>query len=417
MTALPHDLFAPLDEAVEDRLDGLRVALFTGAYNHIADGVALTLNRLVAFLEEHGAEVLVFAPTSDRPALQHAGLLDPVRSVAMPGRPEYRVSLGLSRTQRRRLEAFAPDLVHIATPDVLGFQAMVLAHRMGIPVVSSYHTHFTSYLSYYRMGWLEGVAWRVLRTFYRYAEHVYVPTPTMVRVLAQQGISEGIHLWPRGVDTHLFKPGRRDVEWRRSLGFADDDVVVTFVSRLVWEKGLDVFADAIDRLKRLRVPHKVLVVGEGPARTGLQELLPDAVFVGYLRGEDLARAYASSDVFFFPSETETFGNVTLEAMASGLPAVCADAAGSDALVRPGRTGFLEAGRDGNAMARRIATLVLDDRLRERMGHEARVEAERYAWSAVLGRIAGYYTRLLDRSPAAATEPVSVLPQATPAVAA
>lgn len=417
MTALPLDLFSPLDEAVEDRLDGLRVALFTGAYNHIADGVALTLNRLVSFLEEHGAEVLVFAPTSETPAVQHSGTLDPVRSISLPGRPDYRISLGLGRSQRRRLEAFAPDLFHIATPDLLGIQAMVLAHRMGVPVVSTYHTHFTSYLEFYRLGWLKGLTWRLLRTFYRSADHVYVPTPTMVRLLAEHGIDEGIHLWPRGVDTARFRPDRRDLAWRRSLGFGDDDVVVTFVSRLVWEKGLDVFADTIDRLTRLRVPHRTLIVGEGPARAALQELLPEAVFVGHLGGDDLARAYASSDVFVFPSETETFGNVTLEAMASGLPTVCADAPGSDALVRPGRTGFLETPRDSDSMARRVATLIVDDRLRTRMGLEARIEAERYSWSSVLGRIAGYYTRILEPRPAEAVDAVPVISTQAQAIAA
>ncbi len=394
MNALPRDFFSGHDQAAVEQLDGKRIALFTNSYSYIVDGVSLTLNRLVSFLEDHGADVMVFTPTIPDPPIDPAGTVDPVRSMAAPGRPEYRVAGFLSAAQRRRLVGFAPHLIHIATPDFLGLDGLLTAHRMKVPVVTSYHTHFTSYLAYYRLGALEPLLWRYLRAYYNRVEHVYVPTPTMADLLARNGIRSGVRLWPRGVETDHFHPRERDLAWRRSLGFSDDDVVVSFVSRLVAEKGLDVFAGALEELNRLGVRYRGLVVGEGPARDELESRLPDARFVGHLTGLDLARAYASSDIFVFPSRTETFGNVTLEAMASGLPTVCADAPGSDALVRSGRTGYLLDGTDVGQFAKSIATLIYDPDLRQRMGHAAREEAERYAWPVVLGRIAGYYAEIL-----------------------
>ena len=375
------------------RIPDLRIALFTGAYNHIADGVSLTLNRLVDYLGHKGAEVRVYAPTTDRPALRHAGTLVPVRSIQAPGRPDYRVSLGLSGDAQRNLTEFRPSLFHIATPDFLGLSALRTARRTGTTVVASYHTHFASYLDYYRLGILEGGVWGYLRWFYNECRHVYVPTPSMLQVLEQHGITSDMRLWPRGVESDLFNPSRRSLAWRRAKGFEDEDVVVTFVSRLVAEKGLKVVEEVARGLASRKVPHKVLIVGDGPEGPSLRSALPAAVFAGHLRGEDLATAYASSDIFLFPSETETFGNVTLEAMSSGLPAVVANATGSNALVTDGLNGYLVTPRDSAEFLDRVARLIENTELRGQMGAAARQAAEQYEWSRILDRIASYYEEL------------------------
>lgn len=375
------------------RILDLRIALFTGAYNHIADGVSLTLNRLVNFLGQKGAEVRVYAPTVPDPALKHAGTLVPVRSITAPGRPDYRISLGLSADAREDLTGFKPNLFHIATPDVLGLSALRTARRAGTPTVASYHTHFASYLDYYRLGALEGATWSYLKWFYNQCRHVYVPTPSMLQVLVGQGITSDLRLWPRGVEGDLFNPARRSMEWRRAQGFADEDVVVSFVSRLVTEKGLNVVTEVMKGLESRGIAHKVLIVGDGPERASLGASLPSAVFAGHLAREALAAAYASSDVFLFPSETETFGNVTLEAMASGLPAVVADATGSNALVDDNVTGFLAPPRDSAAFLDRVARLIENAELRSKMGIAARTAAERYEWSRVLGQIESYYEEI------------------------
>ncbi len=383
-------------EAIETRPEK-RIALFTGAYNHVVDGVALTLNRLVSYLEADGVPVMVFAPTVEEPAIDHAGTLKSIPSVPMRGRPEYRISLGFKPSAIRALSRFEPTIIHIATPDVLGLQALMYARWKGIPVVASYHTHFSSYLEYYNMARLEPLMWSYLRWFYGKGEHLYVPTRSMAGVLAEHRITEGVELWPRGVDIELFHPDSRSMEWRRTLGFGDDDVVVTFVSRLVVEKGLDVFAEVVHDLQEAGEPVRCLVVGEGPARDMLAEAVPRAVFLGHQEGDDLSRAYASSDIFLFPSETETFGNVTLEAMASGVPTVCADATGSSSLVLHDQTGYLVPGRDVEAFKERVMTLVHDRALRQKMGAAARAEAETYSWRLILGRINAYYDSILKAS--------------------
>jgi phosphatidylinositol alpha 1,6-mannosyltransferase len=382
------------DGAPGIQLKGRRIALFTGAYNHIADGVSLTLNRLVNHLERVGATVLVFAPTIDDPPIRHVGTLDPVRSIAMPGRPDYRISLRLSQAQERRFANFAPHLVHVATPDIPGRQAQRLARKHGVPLVASYHTHFSSYLSYYRLGWTESILWRHLQRFHARCDHTYVPSASMADVLSANGISEGVRLWPRGVEIDRFSPRHRDMAWRRQLGFSDEDVVVSLVSRLVPEKGLNIFAEAMDRVANSGLRVKGLVVGDGPGRAEMSQRLPDVVFVGHLSGDALSRAYASSDLFVFPSYTETFGNVTLEAMASGLPTICADATGSRSLVLPGRTGFLAPPLDASVFAAHVERLIADPELRTKMGLAARAEARRYAWPSVLDRMVNYYLELL-----------------------
>lgn len=372
-----------------------RIALFTGNYNHIMDGVSITLNRLVAYLERTGSEVLVFGPTVDRPAFEHTGTLVPVPSIPMPGRDEYRISLRLPRDVRLRLEEFDPDIVHVATPDVLGLKARAYAIEHDKPIVASYHTHFSSYLKYYHMSALVPLMWSYLRWFYAECEHIYVPTTSMADVLREEGIDRGLEIWPRGVYIDRFHPDHRSMEWRRSRGLGDDEVVIAFISRLVLEKGPDIYARTVHALRDEGLPVRGLIVGEGPARHVIEEHLPAGVFTGHLTGEDLSTAYASSDIFLFPSETETFGNVTLEAMASGLPAVCADATGSSSLVLHGETGFLVPPGDETAFVLHTRALVEDTALRRRMGRRAREVATDYSWPVILGRIDDYYDRLLE----------------------
>jgi len=371
---------------------GMRIAFFTGAYNHIADGVSLTLNRLVAFLMREGAIVRVYAPTTQHPALDHAGTMVPVPSLSAPGRPEYRISLGTGWKAHENLTEFSPHLFHIATPDLLGLAALRQANAWGTPVVASYHTHFASYLKYYRLNALEPGVWAYLRWFYGQCRQVYVPSRSMMDVLQNHGIDGNLMLWPRGVESSLFSPARRSNEWRESHGIGHEEPLVTFVSRLVTEKGVDVFVDVSRMLSAKGIRHRALIVGDGPERKRLEELLPDELFLGHLSGDSLATAYASSDVFLFPSETETFGNVTLEALSSGLPVVAANATGSNALVDDGVNGFLAPPGISAAFAEKVERLVLDAGLRTEMAGKARASAEAYDWSRVLAQMVTYYER-------------------------
>ncbi len=373
----------------------MRVALVTSSYNYIADGVALTLNRLVAYLERQGVQVLVFAPVAPKAAFAHQGTLVPVPSMPLPGRPEYRLALGMGGHAKRKLLDFAPDIIHLAVPDMLGQAALSLAKAHQIPAVASYHTRYETYLKHY---WytapLEGWLKRMLRGFYGACREVYVPSESVREALLADGLRDNFKPWPRGIDTARFNPDRRSTDWRARNGIGGDELVILHVSRLVREKRLDTLTRA---LNQLRLPHRVVIVGDGPDRDYVGRELPHAIFTGFLDGDELAAAYASSDIFVFPSDSESFGNVTLEAMASGLPCVCADATGSASLVVAGETGYLAHADDAEGFARHIANLAADSGLRRQMGEAARARSLNFSWEETLARMLGYYRALLARA--------------------
>ena len=370
------------------------MALFTGNYNYIKDGVALTLNRLVAFLEKRGVPVLVFAPVAETPAFESVGELVPVPSFAIPTRKEYRIATGLPAAQRKRLEAFRPTLFHIAVPDILGYQALKLAERWNVPVVASYHTRYDTYLRFYGLGVFEKLGQRYMRNFYNRVRRVYPPSESMAEIIRQDGQSQHVEVWARGVDSELFSPDKRDMAWRRSLGMADDEVAVSFAGRLVKEKNVAIYTRVMNALAAKGLKVKPLVIGDGPEMTAMRAGLRNGVFAGFLHGEQLARAYASSDIFFFPSESETFGNVTLEAMASGLPAVNAIGSGSNSLVTEGETGHLVSARDEQGLAAKLEALVQDESLRNKMGAAARQRALTFSWDHILSGLLDSYRTVL-----------------------
>lgn len=375
-----------------------RVALFSGNYNCLADGANQALNRLVARLLRRGFEVRVYSPIVAHPAFEPAGELVGVTSIPFPGRGEYRLALGLSAATRRDLDRFAPDIVHVSAPDILGRAAQGYARRRRIPLVASLHTRFETYFAFYRLGWLRGIIESYLRRFYRRCDLVLAPNRPLARMLEEGGVdTERIALWSRGVDRGKFDPARRSLAWRQAHGIGVDELAVLFFGRLVREKGIADFAAAIARadLPNLRP----VVIGEGPARDEFERLLPGAVFVGQLTGEALAEAVASADVLLNPSATEAFGNVNLEAMAAGLAVVSADAPSSRELIDHGRTGVRVAPGDIAGYAAALAQLAREPELRARLGRAARAESARYDWDAALDKVAGAYRRLLMPAPA------------------
>ena len=374
----------------------IRVALFSGNYNYVRDGANQALNRLVGYLLRQCVQVRVYSPTTDTPAFEPTGDLVSIKSVPIPGREEYRLGLGLGAEVRRDLEAFAPNIVQIAAPDIIGHRAVTWARRRKIPAVASVHTRFDTYLDYYRLRSLEPVARGIMRRIYQRCDAILVPAESTAAVLHAQRMSRDISIWGRGVDREQFNPGRRDREWRRSLGIADDEMVIAFLGRIVMEKGLDVFSDAIDALVDRKVPHHVLVIGEGPARGWFESRLPDAKFVGHQVGTDLARALASADVFFNPSITETFGNVTLEAMACELPVVAATATGATTLVRDGQTGLLVEPGDADSYADALESYARDPNLRKKHGAAGLAYAETQDWDSINSVVLKTYLRVIRR---------------------
>lgn len=384
----------------------LRIALFSGNYNYTRDGANQALNRLVGSLLALGAAVRVYSPKVANPDFAPTGDLIGLPNIPMPikGRGEYRLPLRLGRAVKRDLEKFQPNIVHLSSPDPAGHAALSWAQDHDIPVLASVHTRFETYPRYYNMAFLEPVIISLLRRFYNRCDALVAPSQSMIDELLATDMHDDIGLWSRGVDRSIFSSEKRDLDWRRSLGLADDDVAIVFLGRLVMEKGLDAFAETIVQLRKRQVPHKVLVIGDGPARGWFEEALPGGIFAGFKTGEDLGQALASGDIFFNPSVTETFGNVTLEAMACGLPVVAAGATGATSLVNDGVTGRLvpHSGKTGakstdiaEGFAEAIAPYCLDPALRMAHGAAGEQRSLEFSWEAINKVVADTYVRLIE----------------------
>jgi phosphatidylinositol alpha 1,6-mannosyltransferase len=382
---MPHGMPAPL-----------RIALLSGNYNYVRDGANQALNRLVGYLLGQGHAVRIYSPTTDTPAFAPVGDLVSIPSFAIPKRPEYRFPTGLPRAKLKDLADFAPDIIHISSPDMAARKAVGWARRNGVAVVASIHTRFETYLSYYHLQLFEPALRSLMRRLYRKCDALLAPAESTAAVLRAQRMNRTIFLWSRGVDREQFNPGRRDLAWRRSQGIADNDVVIAFLGRLVLEKGLDVFSDACDLLDERGVSHKVLAIGDGPARAWFAERLPKAIFTGQQVGPDLARALASADIFLNPSVTEAFGNVTLEAMACALPVVAAAATGASNIVRDGDSGSLVEPGEVEQYADAIEAYIRDPDLRRAHGKHGLAYAETQDWLRINAAVEAAYYRVIER---------------------
>ncbi len=375
----------------------LRVALFSGNYNYVRDGANQALNRLVEYLLRQGVAVRVYSPTTATPAFAPQGDLISVPSTAMPfGRGEYKIAWHLPAAIKRDIVEFKPNMFHISFPLLMGRSALKMAKSIGVPAVASMHTRFETYPRYYNMNWLEPVLEAALRRFYRGCDAVVAPNESSVDVMRAQKMSDEIGIWARGIDTSVFSPGQRDLAWRQSLGIADHEVVVGYLGRLVLEKGLDVFADVINELTARGVAHRVLIVGEGPARTLMTERLPGAIFTGFQSGQALGRATASMDVMLNPSTTEAFGNVMLEGLACGVPVVAARAPGGETLIEEGVSGNLISPGSVKEFADAVATYCTDPAKRAAHGAAAHLRSADYDWDRVNHVMIETYLRVLAK---------------------
>lgn len=372
-----------------ESVEGLRIALVSGNYNCIKDGANNALNRLAAFLLDGGAALRIYSPTIAAPAFPATGDLVSIPSVPFPLRPEYRLALGLGRSAREDMRRFAPSVMHLAVPDRLGWQALRFGRRLGIPVVASLHTRFETYPAFYGMGFLRRPLERYLAQFYRDCDLTLAPNEGVADLLAGWGV-RNVRVWSRGVDRTQFSPGWRDMEWRRRLGYGDDEMVLLFFGRIVAEKGIACFARVVARLRAEGLPVRPLVIGDGPATDDFAASLGDSVFLGHLDGPALSRAVASADILLNPSVSEAFGNVNLEAMASGVVVVSADVPSASSLVTDRREGVLVPPGDVRAFAHEIAALARHPLLRRAMARHALDRAACFEWTRTLSAVAEAY---------------------------
>ncbi len=386
---------SPTSSGAPASAEGLRIALFSGNYNCVRDGANRALNRLAAFLIGGGAAVRVYSPTVDEPAFAPAGDLVSVPSIGIPRRPEYRFATGFPARLREDLRCFAPTHVHLSCPDLLGGRALALAKARGWPVIASMHTRFETYPAHYGIDFLTPAIRARLRSFYGQSDYVLAPNAPMAASLGQLGVpSERMRIWGRGVDRDMFSPALRSREWRLERGYGGDEPLILFFGRLVREKGLDTFAATIGALRRRGRPLRPLVVGEGPDRRWLEARLPEACFAGHLEGRALGRAVASADILVNPSVTEAFGNVNLEAMASGLAVVSADVGSARALIRNGREGLLVEPDRPEAYADAVEQLIDSPARRRGLGLAALAASLAYSWPDVLQSVVDVYNLTL-----------------------
>jgi len=350
----------------------MRVGIVTETYAPDVNGVALTVQALARGLVRRGHTVDLIRPIHpDTPPLADAGMdVLAVEGAAMPRYSGLRFGLPARFRIERRWRAERPDAIYVATEGPLGWTAVSAARRLGIPVATGFHTRFDFYVGHYGFGVLTPFVRRYLARFHRRAQTTLVPTGQLAGELNDLGVHD-VRVLRRGVDTARFHPERRDEALRDSWGAGPDTPVVLSVGRVAPEKNLHVVIDAYRALAR-RVPQaRCVIVGDGPGRAALEAANPDVIFAGTRRGDELAAFYASADLFVFPSLTETFGNVVLEAMASGIPVVAYAEAAAREFIRNGQNGIRVAPGNEGGLIERAATLGADATVRMAMGHAAR----------------------------------------------
>ncbi len=320
----------------------LRVALVTETYPPEVNGVAMTINRMVEGLVQRGHHVHLIRPRQhdrDLPVTRQGFNETLVRGLPIPRYQGLRFGLPARGKLIKVWRAQPPDIVHVATEGPLGWSAIGAAKALGLPVSSGFHTNFDAYSRHYGLGWLRGAIKRYMRHLHNRTGVTLVPTHALARDLAAQGY-RNVAVVSRGVDTRLFSPARRSDALRARWGAGPNDLVVCYVGRLAAEKNLELALESIVAMQERRYDIKVVFIGEGPQLKALAARYPQYHFAGLRRGEDLAEHYASADVFLFPSLTETFGNVTTEALASGLAVVAYRCAGAADLIESGTNGLL-----------------------------------------------------------------------------
>lgn len=376
---------APLQTGAMN-VTSLHIALVSETFPPEVNGVANTLGRLCQGLRERGHRLQLVRPRQADDTAPNDDQLLLTRGWPLPGYAGLQWGHSSLHKLLRRWQRNRPDVLYIATEGPLGLSALRAARRLGIPVVSGFHTNFQQYSDHYGFGLLTRLLTGYLRWFHNRSRLTLVPSPSQRLELQRRGF-ERLELLARGVDGQLFHPARRSAALRAEWGLGEDEIVVLHVGRLAAEKNLQLLTRAFRELQgnlpRQRL--RLVLVGDGPLRTQLQAELPDALFCGVQRGEALAAHYASGDLFLFPSLSETFGNVVLEALASGLAVVAFDQAAAAQHIRHGHNGALATPGDEAAFIEAARWLLEDAESLRRVRLNARQHAGKQGWPAIVER--------------------------------
>ncbi len=379
----------------------MRFTIVSETYPPEVNGVALTVHALERGLRNRGHQVGVVRPrqppTATDASVASRSVQDPlgmqavgdkqvrvansdlttqagqhllVRSVPLPRYPGLRIGLPSGGALLRLWREQRPDAIYVATEGPLGWSALRTAQRLGIPATTGFHTRFDEYMQRYGVGLLTPLAFAWMRRFHNGADSTLVPTEELADYLRARGF-RNVQVLRRAVDTRMFDPARRDIELRRSWGLADDALAVSYMGRIAAEKNLDLAVHAFRALQRMQPDARFVWIGDGPTRAAIAAANPDFVFTGVQRGEELARHFASTDMFVFPSTTETFGNVTLEAMASAIPTVAFDYGAARQHLRDGEHGAAVPIGDQQAFIDAVLRVAGNATARRAMGLAAR----------------------------------------------
>lgn len=385
--------------------NALHIALVSETFPPEINGVANTLGRLCQGLRERGHRLQLVRPRQSSDARQPScDELILIRGWPLPGYRGLQWGQAALRKLLRRWRQQRPDVLYIATEGPLGFSALRAAKRLAIPVISGFHTNFQQYASHYGLSLLSRLATSYLRWFHNSTHMTLVPSPSQRMELQRRGF-ERLDLLARGVDSKLFHPSRRSAQLRQSWGLGEDDLALIHVGRLAMEKNLALLTRSYRTLRQAYPEQnlKLVLIGDGPLAEELRQELPDAIFCGVQRGEALAEHYASGDLFLFPSLSETFGNVVLEALASGLAVVAFDQAAAALHIRHGHSGALATPGDEHAFIEAAQWLLDDTETRRRVRLNARQHAGRQGWPSIIEQFESYL-RTACRLPAEQTLP-------------
>ncbi len=368
----------------------MRVAIYAGMFEENKDGATKTLYELTESLLENRIEVGVWA-FKITPREKKGLSLYTIPSIPLPIYPDYKISLPNPKLTMQLL-GFSPDIIHITVPDIVGIFLMRFATSRGIPVLTSYHTDFPSYLKSYRLGIFYKPSWRFLEWFYNKSQTVLAPTEIIINKLQSHNI-RNVKLWSRGIHPDKYSIAFRSEVLRATWG-AQNKKVILYAGRFVRYKDLETFINVYELFKKHGPDNVVFVLaGDGPIRNELKKRMPDAHFPGYLQNEKLSQVYASSDIFLFPSTTETFGNVVLEALSSGLPAVVSDVNGSREIVEKSNAGLVAKARDASSFYQHCKRLVQNQPLYETLRNNGLKFAEERSWTKINHRVIDEYQRI------------------------
>lgn len=372
----------------------MNVAYFIGTLKD-GDGVCRVLVKLIEGANKHDINNLIVTSHSEHEELY------PTKIIYLPTRQfplykEYYFPSLSHKLLEEKLGDFKPDIVHVHSPDTSAWLALHLAKKLNIPIIITHHTDFITYLPYYHLGFLTPLLWMYFRWLYNKVTVVTTPSPVIEEQLKNNGIKRVISL-PNGIDLSRFNPKRRSLAWRNKITKNKDVPILFFVARLTWEKDLETLIEIGKLLEaRKKNKYKLVIAGDGPARKEMEERLPQAIYLGNISRPDIATAYASSDIFLFPSTTETFGLVTIEAMASGTVSVVANAGGSKFVVQHNKNGLIAEPKNAEDFYKKVDMLLTDTKLKKRLEKTGLESAKRFGWEIIYKEMFDLYKKLIAR---------------------